>query len=122
MGVYRSSVSWHREEAEAEAAREILASHVPDRDTGLCVICLRPGPCTPANAAANRLVDLGRPVLPAIEPRQRRTGLRGWFAPRRTDRSSPESPPRRLPPRRAPLLTYAWIVRLGAARAGGVTP
>ncbi|GIJ27962.1 hypothetical protein Vqi01_31240 [Micromonospora qiuiae] len=126
MGVYESMVrqAWQREEPEAEAAREVLASHVPDEDS-VCVICLVPGPCGPANAAANRLVDLGRPVLPTDPPRPRRSGWRGWLAPRRTRRSSSppeETLPRRMPPRRALLLTYVWIVRLGATRTGGVTP
>ncbi|MET7948002.1 hypothetical protein [Micromonospora sp. NPDC005324] len=109
MSVYRAtSQLWHRDEAEAEAAREILTSHVPDGETGLCAICLVPGPCRPANAAANRLVDLGRPVLPADRPRRRR-GWRGWF-----------DPHRRVLPRTAPLLTLAWCRRLGVPTAAGL--
>lgn len=116
MGVYRSTTSqvWHRDEAEAEAAREILTSHVPDPESNLCMVCLIPGPCRPANAAANRLVDLGRPVLPAGEPRRRRAGWRDWFGPQR-----------RTMPRRAPLLTFVWTLRLGTPAPGSdawVTP
>ncbi|SCE67602.1 hypothetical protein GA0074695_0229 [Micromonospora viridifaciens] len=109
MGVYQSTTSrlWCRDEAEAEAAREILASHVPDPESNLCVVCLVPGPCRPANAAANRLVDLGRPVLPPDEPRRRRTGWRGWLGPQRRAMS-----------RRTPLLTFAWMLRLGVPAAG----
>ncbi|TDB71000.1 hypothetical protein [Micromonospora sp. KC721] len=115
MGVYRSRHSqvWHRDEAEAEAAREILDSHVPDPESHLCVVCLVPGPCQPANAAANRLVDLGRPVLPP-DPPGRWPGWRGWWGPRR-----------RALPRPAPLLTFVWILRLAAPAAGSgarVTP
>ncbi|MEU5939151.1 hypothetical protein ABZ807_08150 [Micromonospora sp. NPDC047548] len=116
MGVYQSTIGqrWHRDEAEAKAAREILSSHVPDSESNLCVVCLIPGPCRPANAAANRLVDLGRPVLPAEEPRRRRAGRRNWFGPQR-----------RTMPRRAPLLTFVWMLRLGAPAVGSdawVTP
>ncbi|MEV0155340.1 hypothetical protein AB0H57_16575 [Micromonospora sp. NPDC050686] len=103
MGVYRSS-TWHRDEAEAAAAREILASHVPEPERQLCVVCLVPGPCRPANAAANRLVELGRPVLPPERPR-RQPGRWGWFGPQR-----------RAVPGRAPLLTFAWLHRLAAPR------
>ncbi|MFU8850911.1 hypothetical protein ACNAW0_07990 [Micromonospora sp. SL1-18] len=44
MGVYQSTTSrlWRRDEAEAEAAREILSSHVPDLESNLCVVCLVP--------------------------------------------------------------------------------
>ncbi|MEW2385879.1 hypothetical protein AB0873_27840 [Micromonospora sp. NPDC047707] len=119
MGVYRSAVSrsWHREVAEAEAAREILASHVPDRESGFCAVCLVPGPCGPANAAANRLVDLGRPVLPARQPRRRRAGWRDWFgsATATQGRTSTQTRTTAQPPRRAPLLTFVWLIRLGAA-------
>lgn len=116
MGVYRSasSQSWRRDEAEAEAAHDILHSHVPDPETNLCVVCLVPGPCRPANAAANRLVELGKPVLSPEPPKGRRTGGRGWFGHRL-----------RTMPRRAPLLTFAWILRLGApsvASDAWVTP
>lgn len=116
MGVYRSTSSqyWRRDEAEAEAAREILTSHVPDPETNLCVVCLVPGPCRPANAAANRLVDLGRAVLPPESPGRRRAGWRGWFGPQR-----------RTMPRRAPLLTFAWMLRLGVPSVGSdawITP
>jgi hypothetical protein len=107
MTVYRStSRLWHRDEAEAEAAREILTIHVPDRETGLCEVCLVPGPCRPANAAANRLVDLGQPVLPVDQPGRRR-GWRGWL-----------NPHRQAMPRTAPLLTFVWQRRLGVPAAG----
>ncbi|MBO4204735.1 hypothetical protein [Micromonospora echinofusca] len=105
MTVYRSSSSlrWHRDEADADAARQVLAEHVPDDETGRCVVCLTPAPCRPANAAANRLVDLGRPIGPPDEPDTRRPrGWRGWLTPRR-----------RPMPRSAPLLTFGWRVRLG---------
>lgn len=106
MTIYRSSsLLWRQDEADAETAREMLAAHVPDKETGLCVICLLPGPCRPANAAANRLVELGRPLVPPPdEPRIRRTGWRGWLGPRR-----------RPMPRSAPLLTFGWRIRLGLA-------
>ncbi|WP_329017341.1 hypothetical protein OG271_12450 [Micromonospora rifamycinica] len=108
MGVYRSTNSqvWHRDEAAAIAACHVLDSHVPHPDNHLCLICLVPGPCQPANAAANRLVDLGRPVLPPDQPR-RRAGWRGWFGPQRQGT-----------PRQAPLLTFAWMLRLCAAATG----
>ncbi|MGN9774916.1 hypothetical protein ACTMS0_03945 [Micromonospora sp. H33] len=104
MGVYQSTIGRVcRDEAEAEAAREILRSHVPDPETNLCVVCFVAGPCRPANAAANRLVDLGRPLLPPDAPKRRRTAWRGWFGPRR-----------RPMPRRAPLLTFVWVLRFGS--------
>jgi hypothetical protein len=56
-----------RERADAEAAYAILATHILDRETGLCLVCRTAGPCRPANAAANRLADLGFP-LTATEP------------------------------------------------------
>ncbi|MEU1605481.1 hypothetical protein [Micromonospora matsumotoense] len=104
MGIYRSRNSqvWHRDEEEAVAACKILDSHVPDPDSHLCLLCLVPGPCQPAN----RLVDLGRPVLPPDQPR-RRAGWRGWFGPQRQGM-----------PRPAPLLTSAWMLRLCAAATG----
>jgi hypothetical protein len=103
MTVYRSnSQLWRRDEADAEAAREILAAHVPVKETGLCAICLTPGPCPPANAAANRLIDLGRPVVPPDQPRRKRgSSWRGWLGPQQ-----------RTVPRTAPLLTFAWRRRL----------
>ncbi|NJP34245.1 hypothetical protein [Micromonospora thermarum] len=129
MGVYRSTVSrsWHREEAEAEAAREILASHVLDRESGLCAVCLVPGPCGPANAAANRLVDLGRPVLPAHRPRRRRAGWRDWFRSATAAQGGTWAQAKTAvqPPRRAPLLTFVWLIRLGVVTTvpnAGVTP
>ncbi|WP_326562062.1 hypothetical protein [Micromonospora sp. NBC_01796] len=99
MTVYRSrSQLWRRDEADAEAAREILAAHVPVKETGLCVVCLTPGPCPSANAAANRLVELGRPVVPPNPPRRKRgSGWRNWLTPHRQT---------------APLLTFAWRLRL----------
>ncbi|WP_433230481.1 hypothetical protein ACQP2H_00925 [Micromonospora sp. CA-248260] len=108
MGVYRSRNSqvWHRDEAAADAARRVLDSHVPDPETHLCVVCLVPGPCQSANAAANRLIDLGRPVLPPDQPR-RRIGWRGWFGPQR-----------RRTPRPAPLLTFVWTVEICAPTTG----
>jgi hypothetical protein len=93
MTTYRSRAS-----LEAEAAHAVLAAHVPDRDSGNCPVCRTAGPCSPANAAANRLVELGLPVL------------------------LPE-PPRRTPLllRVAPLLTSAWRRRFGLPQtvAGG---
>jgi hypothetical protein len=139
MTLYRST-NHHRplwrEDAEAEAAREILAAHVPDKETGLCAQCATPGPCRPANAAANRLTELGRPIPPPEQPKRRR-GWRGWFNPDRThnqatrrhDAPAPTSNPgRHRPPadipgrhryrphhraRTAPLLSHAWRLRLG---------
>lgn len=115
MGVYQSNSRQRnrRDEAEADAARAILASHVPDPENHLCVVCLAPGPCQPANAAANRLVDLGQPVLPAEPRRGQRAGWRGWLG------------QHQVVPRRAPLLTFAWMRRLGVPAAGSdawITP
>lgn len=57
-----------------------------------------PGPCPSANAAANRLVELGRPVVPPNPPRRKRgSGWRNWLTPHRQT---------------APLLTFAWRLRL----------
>ncbi|MEO3745181.1 hypothetical protein [Plantactinospora sp. B5E13] len=85
MTTYRSRAS-----REAEAAHTILAAHVPDPETGTCPICRTPGPCQPANVAANRLVELGFPVLPP----------------------TPEPRPPTLLLRLAPLLTHGWRRRL----------
>ncbi|MEO3775679.1 hypothetical protein ABGB16_02275 [Micromonospora sp. B11E3] len=102
MSVYQSKSRLRkRDEAEAEAAHEMLATHVPDQETGLCGVCLDPGPCRPANAAANRLVELGRPVLPADQPKPKPVGLRAWLRPHR-----------RAMPKPAPLLTFVWLSRL----------
>ncbi|MGW0435220.1 hypothetical protein ACWDV4_22115 [Micromonospora sp. NPDC003197] len=92
MSVHRS-----RARAETEAAYEILTAHVPDRETGLCQVCLSPAPCSSANAAANRLVDLGLPVLTPVLSRWRLTQLRRWLAPHRRGTLRP-----------APLLTWVW--------------
>ncbi len=108
MGIYRSASRWSREEAEAEAAHEILTNHIADPENGCCTICLAPGPCGPANAAANRLVDLGRPVLLPESRRDRRAGWRGWFG---STGAVPATGSTRW--RRAPLLTFAWLLRLG---------
>jgi hypothetical protein len=102
MTIYRStSQLWRRDEADADAAREILAAHVPVKETGLCVVCLTPGPCPPANAAANRLVDLGRPLVPPHQPRRKRRAWPDWLTPHR-----------RTAPHPAPLLTFGWQLRL----------
>ncbi|GGM00876.1 hypothetical protein GCM10012279_18100 [Micromonospora yangpuensis] len=37
-----------------------------------------PGPCRPANAAADRLVELGLPVLPGAVPASRLVALLRW--------------------------------------------
>jgi hypothetical protein len=76
------------DEAEAEAAHEILAAHVSDRTTGLCQTCRSTGPCWSANAAANRLVELGRRVLDP-EGLGRRAGWRGRLTQRATPRTVP---------------------------------
>ncbi|MBF9130051.1 hypothetical protein I0C86_14060 [Plantactinospora sp. S1510] len=94
MTIYQSRTTYQSRtsaDADAEAAHATLAAHVPDRDSGICPACRTSGPCPPANAAANRLVDLGLPVLAPI-------------------------PARRVPAmlvRITPLLTYAWQRRLG---------
>ena len=90
------------DEADAAAARTLLTSHVPDPDTGLCLVCFTPSPCRPANAAANRLNDLGQP-LPLPEQVQPRPG--GW-------REWLWRPFHWRAPRPAPLLSYAWRQRL----------
>jgi hypothetical protein len=61
----------------------------------------------PANTAANRLVELGLPVLAPVVPASRLDRLRGWFAPHR-----------RGSPRPAPLLTHTWQRRLGLTETG----
>lgn len=96
MGVHES-----RARAESRAAHEIIAAHVADRGSDLCRLCLVPGPCAPANAAANRLVELGLPVRTPEVPTARFAALRRWLAPHR-----------RGSPRPAPLLTWAWRLRL----------
>ena len=88
MTTYRSRAS-----ADAEAAHATLAAHVPDRETGICPVCRTAGPCLPANAAANRLVELDLPVLSP----------------------APAAPPLTF----APLLTFGWRRRLGLPHAGG---
>ena len=50
--------SVHRATATA-AAYLTLASHRTDPDSGSCLECARPGPCPPANDAANAVVALG---------------------------------------------------------------
>jgi len=87
----------HGASADAEAAQATLAAHVPDRESGICPACRTAGPCRPANAAANRLVDLGLRVLTP-------------------------SPTRRVPAllvRVSPLLTYGWRRRLGLLPGAG---
>ncbi|MGX7677040.1 hypothetical protein [Plantactinospora sp. DSM 117369] len=108
MTVYLSSSLAERDTADAQAAYDMLDAHVLDRETGLCLVCLTPGPCRPANAAANRLVELGRQVL-TPEPAKHRShgnhrsgGWHGWL-----------STVRRSLPRTAPLLTAAWRRPLG---------
>lgn len=76
MTTYQSRVS-----AEAEAAYALLAVHVPDQETGNCRICRTAGPCRPANAAANRLVDFGLPLASPSRPDRRRNTWRGWLRP-----------------------------------------
>ncbi|MEN3614959.1 hypothetical protein AAH979_36190 [Plantactinospora sp. ZYX-F-223] len=93
MTTYRSRAS-----VEAEAAHQMLAAHVPDVETGVCPICLVAGPCQPANTAANRLVELGLPVLPPTIPRPGRARLLAYVGPVL---------------RAAPLLTFGWRRRLG---------
>lgn len=106
MGVYQSvHRSSDRDEADARSAHAVLAGHVPD-ENGLCAACLEPSPCRPANAAANRLVELGRPVLPDDPPPRRPAAWRSrWF------------PHRRGRYRTAPLLTHVWRLRFGVAAA-----
>lgn len=99
MSTYRSRAS-----LDAEVAHQIIAAHVPDLE-GVCPICRTAGPCQPANAAANRLVDLGLPVLPPAPPAYRPRHLRAYVAPFL---------------RAAPLLTVGWRRRLGIADAEGV--
>ncbi|NBE82316.1 hypothetical protein [Micromonospora rubida] len=74
MGLHESG-----ERSENRAAYEIIAAHVLD-PAGLCRVCQVPGPCRPANAAANRLVELGLPVCPAAVPESRLAALRRWRA------------------------------------------
>ncbi|MFK3980091.1 hypothetical protein ACI2K4_06870 [Micromonospora sp. NPDC050397] len=101
MTVYRSNSQLWRDDADADAARDILAAHVPVEETGLCAVCLVTGPCPPANAAANRLVELGRPLVPPHVPRRKRRPWTDWL-----------SPHRRAAPHPAPLLTFGWQLRL----------
>lgn len=101
-GANGMAVHQSRARAEALAAHEMLAAHVPDPESQLCRVCLAVAPCSPANAAANRLVELGLPVLEPVLPPQRRDALRRWIAPHRRGR-----------PRSAPLLTWAWRRRFG---------
>ncbi|WP_018585530.1 hypothetical protein [Salinispora arenicola] len=98
MAVHQS-----RARAETLAAHEMLAAHIPDPESQLCRVCLTVVPCSPANAAANRLVELGLPVLDPVLPAQRRDALRRWFAPHRRGR-----------PRSTPLLTWVWRRRFGS--------
>nr|MDT0663115.1 hypothetical protein [Micromonospora sp. DSM 115978] len=71
-----------RAAAEADAAYALLGAHVPDPETGNCRICRIAGPCQPANAAVNRLVELNRPLLrPSPDPDRRRNMWRGWLRP-----------------------------------------
>ncbi|GIG88881.1 hypothetical protein [Plantactinospora endophytica] len=101
MTAYLSSSPAERDSTDAQTAYGTLDTHVLDRETGLCLVCLTPGPCRPANAAANRLVALGRQVL-APEPAQPRSG--GWHG-------WPDTL-RRYLARTAPLLTAARRRRL----------
>ncbi|GAA3744144.1 hypothetical protein GCM10022225_29700 [Plantactinospora mayteni] len=99
MTTYRSRAS-----VEADAAHQVLAAHVPDRETGVCPICLVAGPCQPANVAANRLVELGLPVLPPVVPHTGRGRLLAYVGPVL---------------RVAPLLTVGWRRRLGLVDGDG---
>lgn len=107
MTIYQSG-----RHGEGEAAYALLAAHRIDPETEQCPICLIPGPCQPANAAANRLAELGLPIIEPTAPERpgRWTdGLRtaaAWIAPR------PAAAPR------APLLTFGWRWRLGLVRFG----
>lgn len=102
-GANGMAVHQSRARAETLAAHEMLAAHIPDPESQLCRVCLTVVPCSPANAAANRLVELGLPVLDPVLPAQRRDALRRWFAPHRRGR-----------PRSAPLLTWVWRRRFGS--------
>lgn len=99
MTTYRSRAS-----VEAEVAHRMLAAHVPDRETGICPVCRAAAPCQPANAAANRLVDLGLPVLPPVTPHTGRSWLLAYAGPVF---------------RIAPLLTFGWRRRLGLVDGDG---
>ncbi|WP_422772708.1 hypothetical protein ACN28C_06850 [Plantactinospora sp. WMMC1484] len=92
MTTYHSGTS-----REAGVAHQVLAAHVPDRETGICPICLVAAPCQPANAAANRLVELDLPVLPPVTPGARRGRLLGYAA---------------SPLRAAPVPAVGWRRRL----------
>ncbi|WP_329016846.1 hypothetical protein OG271_11385 [Micromonospora rifamycinica] len=98
MGLYET-----RARVESRAAHEIIAAHVADPESQQCRVCLTVVPCPSANAAANRLVELGLPVLDPVPP-LRRSALRRWLALHRRGRTQP-----------APLLSRAWRWRLGAA-------
>lgn len=70
MNVYRSTgIEQQRDAANAAAARALLAAHVPEQNSNRCVVCRVHGPCRSANAAANRLVELGQPIPPPTESR-----------------------------------------------------
>ncbi|MEQ4300771.1 hypothetical protein ABNF97_05140 [Plantactinospora sp. B6F1] len=110
MTTYLSSSLAERDAADAQAAYDMLDAHVLDRETGLCLVCLTSGPCRPANAAANRLVELGRQVLTPEPAKYRSGGWLGWLGTLR-----------RSLPRTAPLLTAGWRRRLGATATAAKT-
>ncbi|HEX5540685.1 MAG TPA: hypothetical protein VFX60_03860 [Micromonospora sp.] len=103
MTVYRSS-----RRSDGEAAYALLAAHRIDPEIGQCPICLIAGPCRPANAAANRLAELGLPLVDPADPHR----LDRWAE------SFRKVAARFLPPHRSrqvgrpPLLTFAWRWRL----------
>lgn len=92
------------------AAYAILATHRIDPGTGQCAACVVPGPCRPANVAANRLVELGLPLCePAHQLTHQGKGLRQALAGLLA---------RPTWVQRAPLLTYGWCLRLGLTTGG----
>ncbi|HEX5597554.1 MAG TPA: hypothetical protein VFX61_16285, partial [Micromonosporaceae bacterium] len=84
------------------------AAHRLDPETGQCPICLVPGPCRPANVAANRLAELGLPLVDPADPHR----LDRWAEAFRNMAARFLPPHRPLRVTRAPLLTFAWRWRL----------